>query len=61
MSRQSDQPTGQLGETLAFAECRTWGSVTLAAVMLFDALYAFFQEHQHWGELNGGVEAIACG
>jgi hypothetical protein len=25
-------------------------------VMLFDALQAFFQEHQYCGELDGGVE-----
>jgi hypothetical protein len=25
--------------------------------MLFDALYAFFQEHQYCGDLDGGVEA----
>ena len=24
--------------------------------MLFEALYAFFQEHQYCGELDGGVE-----
>ena len=24
--------------------------------MLFDAFYAFFQEHQYCGELDGGVE-----
>ena len=24
--------------------------------MLFGALYAFFQEHQYCGELDGGVE-----
>jgi hypothetical protein len=25
-------------------------------VTLFDALYAFFQEHQYCGDLDGGVE-----
>jgi len=27
-----------------------------ASVMLFEALYGFFQEHQYCGELDGGVE-----
>ena len=27
-----------------------------AGVMLFAALYAFFQEHQYCGDLDGGVE-----
>jgi hypothetical protein len=25
-------------------------------MILFDALYAFFQEHQYCGELDGGVD-----
>jgi hypothetical protein len=25
-------------------------------VTLFDALYAFFQEHQYCGDLDGGIE-----
>jgi hypothetical protein len=28
-------------------------------VTLFDALYAFFQEHQRCGDLDGGVEGTA--
>jgi hypothetical protein len=31
-------------------------SVTLPGVTLFDALHAFFQEHQYCGDLDGGVE-----
>jgi hypothetical protein len=27
-------------------------------VVLFDALYAFFQEHQYCGELDGGVDEL---
>jgi hypothetical protein len=40
---------------------------TAADVTLFDALYAFFLEHRHCGELDGGVEgdrfwlACSCG
>jgi hypothetical protein len=30
-------------------------SVTLPGVTLFDALHAFFQEHQYCGDLDGGV------
>ena len=30
-------------------------------VTLFDALYAFFQEHEHCGELDAAVETIASG
>ena len=31
-------------------------SATLPGVTLFDALQAFFQEHQYCGDLDGGVE-----
>jgi hypothetical protein len=46
---------------------RSSDHATLAGVTLFDALYAFFQEHRRCGELDGGVEgdrvwlACSCG
>jgi hypothetical protein len=37
---------------------------TLAAVTLLDALYAFFQEHEHCGDLDSGLDGdrvwMAC-
>jgi hypothetical protein len=30
-------------------------------VTLFDSLYAFFQEHQYCGDLDGGVESERAG
>ena len=35
---------------------RSLDDATLAGVTLFDALWAFFQEHQYCGELDGGVD-----
>jgi hypothetical protein len=35
---------------------RSSDDVTLAGETLFDALYAFFQEHRRCGDLDGGVE-----
>jgi hypothetical protein len=35
---------------------RSSDHATLAGVTLFDALHAFFQEHQYCGDLDGGVE-----
>jgi hypothetical protein len=35
---------------------RSSDDATLAGVTLFDALWAFFQEHQYCGELDGGVD-----
>jgi hypothetical protein len=32
--------------------------VTLASVPLFDALYAFFQEHRRCGDLDGDVGGV---
>ena len=37
---------------------RSSDDATLAGVTLFDALQAFFQEHQYCGDLDGGVEAM---
>ena len=44
---------------MARLACLHRGDVTsarLPSVALFDALYAFFQEHQYRGDLDGGVE-----
>jgi hypothetical protein len=35
---------------------RSSDDATLPGVALFAALYAFFQEHQYCGDLDGGVE-----
>jgi hypothetical protein len=35
---------------------RSSDHATPAGVTLFDALYAFYQEHEHCGDLDAGVE-----
>jgi hypothetical protein len=48
-------------------DARAEGEVNDTDARLFDALYAFFQEHRRCGELDGGVQgdrvwlACSCG